>query len=115
VRYETIVERRARKAIARLPSTAYSRVMDAIEGLSPKTHAPGASGSCKIGRATGFVSGTIASSTGWTMRNAWSPSWRSGAGKETTAERRAAPTVETRRSDALARGICNDLKIWKGV
>lgn len=32
--YQTIVERKARKAIARLPSTVYNLITDAIEGLT---------------------------------------------------------------------------------
>ncbi len=36
--YETIVERKARKAIARLPSTVYERITNAIKGLAEDPH-----------------------------------------------------------------------------
>jgi len=40
VSYETVVERKARKAIARLPSTVYGRITNAIGGLTEDPHPP---------------------------------------------------------------------------
>ena len=84
--YETVVERKARKALARLPSTIYGRITNAIEGLTEDPH-PGTASSSRVGMDNGSELEITGPSTGWTTKPGKFASWKSGIGREIIANR----------------------------